>query len=111
MPHRGRIKDMVIRGAKTFIRAKWRSTFTAIQIFRRQIFGCRHEVRRELCALDRRQGTVSRSMRRGSQVLSGPASLITKVPRYIRFVESFPSTVTEGAEVRHSRGDDRGICE
>ena len=104
----GRIKDMVIRGGENiYPREIEEFLYRHPTIADVQVFGVPdHRYGEELCAWIKlpRGGRAER--RGGHRLLPRPRSPITRCPRYVRFVDEFPMTVTGKVQKFLMRADD-----
>jgi fatty-acyl-CoA synthase len=95
----GRLKDMVIRGGENiYPREVEEFLFTHPAVAEVQAFGVPdHRYGEELCVWIRRRGGVSLNE---AEIIAFCRERIAhyKVPRYVRFVDSFPMTVTGKAQ-------------
>ena len=105
----GRIKDMVIRGGENiYPREIEEFLYRHPKIQDVQVFGVPDEnYGEELCAWVRLNPGASASEEEIKAFCRDQIAHY-KVPRYVRFVDDFPMTVTgKDSEIHHARADDR----
>ena len=92
----GRIKDMIIRGGENiYPREIEEFLYTHPAIADVQVIGVPDErYGEEVCAWVDRRATAPRWTRKGCREFCGGRIARYKIPRYVRFVDAFPLTVT-----------------
>ena len=113
----GRIKDMVIRGGENiYPREIEEFLFTHPAVEQAAVVGVPDpKYGEELCAwIKLKPGGCATVNRRGDPRLLPPALAHYKVPRYVKFVDAFPQTVTgkiQKFKIRELMRDELGLKE